>query len=318
MNKFIEPTFKVNKKDLKNNFVEFELEPLVEGFAVTLGNTLRRVLLSVIPGSAIFAFKINGIVQELQTLPGCLENVVQINLNIQKIKIKVEPNIYKKNEIIDLKLNANKIGVIKAGDIETPAGVSIINTESKLFEITKPNTEILIDFKVKQSYGFSTFEENKNLIEEIGWIYLTSNFSPIENVEIFTDEVKVGEKDVLEKLVLSIKTNGTITPIEALSQASEILCKHFEFIKELAPNKFEKFDFSNFEEEVVEEEEIEIAELDFSERTYNALTSFGIKKVSQLSEKTLTELKTIKNIGDKSINEISEKLKDECNITLKK
>ena len=300
------------------NFVEFEAQPLVQGFATTLGNSLRRVLLTSVLGAAIYAFRINRVEQEFQNLVGCSENVVKIGLNIQKIIVAVDHNVFKdEKEKIVLKLKAKGVKKVLAKDIKLPTGVTIINPKQEIVHIVKEDQVLEMEFFVIQGRGFSNFQDNKLLTGgEIGTFTVSSNFSHVSKVAVKSEEIKVGEQDVSEKLILGVQTNGAITPVMAVVNAAKILSAHLNYFVNLDEKSVLDFQFHQTKEVVNTLPNLELKTLDFSQRTINALEAEGIKYLDQLQSKKLSELMKIKNLGTKSRNEIADRLKQDYKITL--
>lgn len=308
-------------KDLKENDVnsmEFEAKPLVQGFAVTLGNSLRRVLLTSVLGAAIYAFRINKVEQEFQNLIGCSENVVQIGLNIQKVIVAVDHNVFSnEKEKIILKLHAKGPKQIFAKDIVVPAGVKIINPYQKIVNIVKKDHVLEMEFFVVQSRGFASFQDNKLLTNnEIGTFAVSSNFSHVLKVSVKSEEIKIGQQDVSEKLLLNIKTDGAITPTAALVNAAKILSSHLNFFINLNKKSLVDFHFAKVDQADTAVPKLELKTLEFSERTVNSLEAEGIKYLDQLKNKKQSELLKIKNLGQKSLREIVDRLKQDYKIIL--
>lgn len=319
MKDFFQLNLKIKEEDrINSNSAEVEVQPLVQGFAMTLGNSLRKVLLTSVLGSAIYAFKINKVEQEFQNLVGCAENVVQIGLNIQKIIVAVDPKVFSnEKEKIILKINTKGIKKVCAKDIEVPAGVTIINPEQAIVTIVKEDQALEMEFFVIQGRGFSNFQDNKILTGgEIGTFTVSSNFSHVLKVALKSEEIKVGQQDISEKLVLSVKTNGAITPVAAIVNAAKILSAHLNYFVNLDKESLVEFDFKKTRKAGTVLPKTELKHLDFSERTVNSLEVEGIKYLDQLRSKRKSDLLKIKNLGQKSLKEIVDKLRQDYKITL--
>ncbi len=323
MQKFYLPEFQIEKTKKKSDEFEFTAAPLVQGFAVTLGNSLRRVMISSLLGTAIFAIRIEGVFQEFQNLKGVRENVLQIVLNFQKVILATIPNTLKEGDIVSLKLSAQGSKTIKAKHLELPPELKLINPNLELFTIVDEKVKVTIDLWAYRGRGFSSFDESKELIKtmklsEIGIIALTANFTPVLSVSSHIEEIKIGERAVVEKLTMKVKTNSAIEPNEAIANAAKIFRSHLSFFENLTENaKLNEFNFAKKEIIKPVEKDISIAQLNFSKRTDNALQMAGINKLKDLQNAELSSLRRIKNLGTKSINEIIEKLEKEYNFSFK-
>ncbi len=321
MYQFIKPDFKViNDYKTKNN-LQFQIQPLAQGFGITLGNSLRRVLLSVLPGVAVFAFKLSNAEQEFQTLPGLHENALQIGLNVEKIIFGANPVLFEKEPYLKLTLKAKaKATTLYAGDIEPVSGLTIINPKLIIATVIESKQPIELTFLIRKGCGYATFEENQRFLANqkaatIGFIAVNAQFSPIKRVSFRAQEIRIGEETVSEKLTIGIETNGALSANDCLGQACKILLHHLQHLADLNAG----YDHFQFEEPVIEneeEKEVLLQELDFSERTINALHNHKIETLAQLQTLTKKQILEIKNLGQKSLKEIEEKLKTEYNITL--
>lgn len=321
MYQFIKPEFKVINDQNNENNLEFEFQPLVQGFGTTLGNSLRRVLLSVLPGTAAFSFKLSNAEQEFQTIPGVHENVLKIGLNIEKIIFQADEILFQNQPFIKIHSKItpeNK--VIKAGDIELIAGLKIINPELVLMNVVDIKKPIELTILIRQSNGYATFEENQRILSNqsestIGCVAINSQFSPIRKVNFQTKEIRIGDDSVTEKLKLGVLTNGALNAKTCLGQAIKILSTHLNYLSELNEG-YSEFKFEEPPTKAPVKEEILLQELDFSERTINALHNHNIHTLSQLKNLNRKQILEIKNLGQKSLKEIEEKLEKEYNITL--
>jgi len=211
----------------EKNKATFEISPLYPGYGITIGNALRRVLLSSIKGSAITLVHIENVLHEFSTIPGVLEDVIDILLALKKVRVK-----YEGEEPIELELYKKGEGVIFAKDIKCPAGVEIVNPDLKIATITSNDTEVKMTLTVERGYGFSSAEEREKDRVEPGTIVIDAIFSPIVNVTYEVENIVYKEKADYNLLRITIETDGTITPEKALKEATEILIKHFEIIHE--------------------------------------------------------------------------------------
>ena len=230
MLKYLPSKAKLVFEDKKKNIGVFEIEKLRRGYGVTIGNALRRVLLSSLPGAAIVSFKIEGVNHEFSTLPGVLEDVVEIMLNLKQIRLKLFGDHPQK-----LVLKAKGKGKVTAKDIEKNSNVEIVNPEQEIATLTNSKAKLNMELLVEKGVGYETIDERKDVKASIGTILLDSIFSPVRKVSYEVENMRVGEKTDFNKLKISIETDGTISPTNALTAASQILVDHFNSIVESFP-----------------------------------------------------------------------------------
>lgn len=230
MLKYLPSKAKLVFEDKKNNIGVFEIENLRRGYGVTIGNALRRVLLSSLPGAAVVSAKIEGISHEFSTLPGVLEDVVEIMLNLKQIRLKVFSD-----QPQSLVLKAKGKGKVKAKDIKRNPNVEIVNPEQEIATLTSSKSKLDMELKVERGVGYETVDERKNTKASIGTIFLDAVFSPVKKVSYEVENMRVGEKTDFNKLKISIETDGTIVPTDALVFASQILVDHFNLVIESFP-----------------------------------------------------------------------------------
>lgn len=305
---------KIIKSD--GNRAIFEIEGCYPGYGITLGNALRRALLSSLPGAAITGIKIKGVQHEFSTIPYILEDVIEIILNLKQIRFK----LYSETPVkIFLKVKGEK--EVKAEDIKTTAEVEIINKEVHIATLTDKKAELEIELEVSPGLGYQSSDVGKKGKLEIGQIAIDAIFTPIKKVNFEVENMRVGERTDYNRLKLDIETDGSISPIEALEQATQILVSHFKTLSVLEkPAQIKKLKKSekilqvpSAEPETVAKEmmgatKIKVEELKLSNRTLNALLSAGIKTVSGLNRKKEEDLKEIKGMGAKGIKEIKRAL----------
>ena len=293
--------------DGNENYGRFVIEPLERGFGLTLGNALRRVLLSALPGASVYAVEVEGAAHEFSALEGVQEDVTSIILNLKDLilAIDVEDDSNKKLEI-----NVEGPKTVTAGDIVCPAGVKVINPELEIAHVAEGGKLNAI-LHARNGRGYGTGEQNKALRPNLprGVISTDSNYSPVRKANYSSEPTRVGHDSHFDKLTLEVWTDGSITPQEAVVVSSQILIAHFEKFLGLV----EQTRDINIEKDVtvVEEnkyENIMIDELDLSVRSYNCLKRAGITTVLELTEKTEEEMMKVKNLGKKSLKEIKEKL----------
>ena len=307
MIQFEKPNYKITDYVENDFYGRFELDPLERGFGLTIGNVLRRVMLSSLPGSAISSVKIEGVLHEFQTIPGVVEDVTTIISNLKSIVIK---NHSKDLKVIRLK--SDKKGPVKASDIETDSDVEIINKDLVICNLEEGG-KIDMKMTVSNGRGYLRNEENKQIldIKEVGVIATDSNFTPIERVSYEVEKTRVGRDESYDKLILNVWTNGSMKPEEAVALASQIVIEHFQILTNLS-------NISNVTG-MMKEKEVDpkkttlataIEDLDLSVRSYNCLKKEGILSVEELTDKTELEIQRIKNLGKKSYKEIIQKIKD--------
>lgn len=313
MIQFEKPNYKITDYVDSNNYGKFELEPLERGFGYTIGNALRRVMLSSLPGSAITSVKIDGVLHEFQTIEGVVEDVTTIVLNLKDVVIKKH---CRDDRVI--KVSASSEGVVTAGDFICDADVEIINKDKVIATIAKGGS-LNMEMTVSSGRGYVRAEENKKLLvdKKIGVIAIDSLYSPIERVAYEVQDARVGQDESYDKLVLEVWTNSSIKPEEAIALASRILIEHLELVTKLD----EIADVSGMMIEKKEDPkqkalETVIEDLDFSVRAYNCLKRAGIHTLQDLVNKTDDEVMKIRNLGKKSLKEVLDKVK-ELDLTLK-
>ncbi len=304
---FEKPDYKITDYIENNNYGKFELEPLERGFGMTLGNALRRVMLSSMPGSAIAAVKIDGVMHEFQTIEGVVEDVTSIILNLKSIVIKNHTE-----DIKTLKLSVNEERVVTAADIEKDADIEIVNPDQVIATLSKGG-KLDMELLVTNGRGAVLSSENKKYIEgkEIGYIPIDTLYSPIERINYYVDSARVGQDASYDKLTIEVETNGSIRPEEAMALGAKILIEHLNIITNLS----EIADMTGImnakqEDSRLKKLETSIDDLDFSVRAYNCLKRANINTVGDLTEKSELEMMKIRNLGKKSLKEVMDKIKD--------
>ena len=313
MIQFEKPNYKITDYVENNNYGKFELEPLERGFGRTIGNALRRVMLSSLPGSAITSVKIDGVLHEFQTIEGVIEDVTSIVLNLKSVIIKKHCT---EDKII--KLSGDKEGVLTAGDIICDADVEILNKDQVICSLAKGG-KIDMEMTVSSGRGYVRAEENKKKFEDkkIGIIAIDSIYSPIERVAYDVLDARVGQDESYDKLVLEVWTNGSIKPEEAIALASRILIEHLELVTALdSIADVTGMMIEKKEDPKQKALETAIEDLDFSVRAYNCLKRAGIHTLQDLVNKSDAEVMKIRNLGKKSLKEVLDKVK-ELNLTLR-
>jgi DNA-directed RNA polymerase subunit alpha len=295
----IKPSFKTTTVKQKKDYGEFVMEPLEQGFGHTLGNSLRRFLLTSIPGSAINRVKIEGVKHQFSTLQGLKEDVVELILNLKQVIVD-----YDGDKEVKLSLSVKGPKEVKAGDIKTTAEVKIVNKNLVLASLAEKKSSLDLDIWVSRGYGYSPAEERKS--DTLGIIPVDASFSPIIRVNYEVESTRVGRRTDYDKLILKVWTNGAIKPSQVLEDSAKILTSYFKQIYKPVLKE---------EKEVEKKEDNEalkltVEELNLPTRIANALRRGGYPNVDSLSKAKKEDLYKVKNLGIKSIQIIEKKLKD--------
>ena len=307
---FEKPIYKVADYTENNFYGKFELEPLERGFGNTIGNALRRVLLSSLPGSAISSVKIEGIQHEFQTLDGVIEDVTTIILNLKSVVVKNHAQEMKYMRL-DVTCDSDEMEV-KAGDFTVDPDIEIVNPDLHIATLSR-GAHLVMEMTVTNGRGYVRSEENKKLldIKKVGTIPVDSLYSPIERVSYEVDNARVGQNENYDKLILNVWTNGSIRPEEAIAIASKILVAHFNILVDLANiTDLTGLMVEKTEDSKSKELETLIEDLDFSVRTFNCLKRANIKTLKDLVDKKQSDFTKIRNLGKKSLKEVLDKIKD--------
>lgn len=297
----VDPTFQIEVEAQKPGYGLFVIAPLDQGYGQTLGNSLRRVLLTSMPGSAITSVKIEGVRHQLSALPGLKEDIVELILNIKKIRLIIESN-----EPVTLTLSKKGPGEVVAGDIDVPAGVTIVNPDVVLGTLADKKSSLEMELTAQQGYGYVPAEEQHS--DEIGRIPVDGLFSPVTRVNYRVEATRVGRMTNLDHLVMEIWTDGTIAPLDALKSAAKILVSYFLQVYEPKAKIDESVAVTpSVSDEVLK---MRIEELDIPTRIVNALANGGIETIGQLLGTPRAELLKIKNLGVKSLAVVEEKLRE--------
>lgn len=282
----------------------YEIEPLEEGYGVTLGNALRRILLSSLPGAAITAVRIDGIRHEFSDIPNVREDVTEFMLNLKKVRLK-----YSGADPIQIELDTNRPGEVYAGDLTVPSQVEVVNSEQYLLTIDGDNAALHVELTVERGKGYAAIDQRENV--DIGTIPIDAVFAPIRRVNYVIERTRVGPMTTYERLVLEIWTDGTIAPDEALNQSALILTHHFQQIAEFsghvdaveAPHA--AISARALPQQVYD---TPIEALDLSPRAYNSLKRAGVGKVGEVLEMSEDDLLNVRNFGRKSLDELRDRL----------
>ncbi|MCH4199501.1 DNA-directed RNA polymerase subunit alpha [Clostridium tyrobutyricum] len=293
------------------NYGKFVVEPLERGYGITLGNALRRILLSSLPGVAANHVKIDGVLHEFSTIRGVKEDVAELILNIKLLALKMNGD-----EPKTIYIDADGPGEVKAGDIKTDGDVEIINPDLHIATLDD-NAKLYMEIMVNTGRGYVSQARNKTEDMPIGTIPVDSIYTPIKRVNFNVENTRVGQITDYDKLSLEVWTNGTIMPDEAVSLSAKILIEHFKLFMTLT-------DHANNVEIMVEKEEdkkekvleMTIEELELSVRSYNCLKRAGINTVQELTERSMDDMMKVRNLGKKSLEEVEQKL-DALGLSLK-
>ncbi len=307
MLQFEKPIYKITDSVESNFYGRFELEPLERGFGTTIGNALRRVMLSSLPGSAISSIKIDGVLHEFQTIEGVYEDVTTIILNLKGVVFKNHSN---EEKIV--RINTTKEGEITAGDIEHDADIEVINKDKVIATLSK-GASLNMEMTVTNGRGYVRSEDNKRIheIKKAGVIAIDSLYSPIERVSYEVANARVGQDESYDKLILDVWTNGSMKPEEAIALASRILIEHFNILTDLSSiADVSGMMIEKTEDPKVKALETSIEDLDFSVRAYNCLKRAGIHTLQDLVNKSESDMMKIRNLGKKSLKEVLDKIRD--------
>ena len=306
---------KIAQKDSAENTSVFTVWPLPRGYGVTLGNSLRRVALSTIPGTKVTGVKVAGVNHEYATLPGIKDSVIDMMLNLKDLVIEK-----KDNGVEWIKLEKSKAGKVTAKDIKVPAGVKILNPDLYITEIDQDKLKLDLDIRIEKGVGYLSIEELKEREDDVSVLLVDANFSPVQSVKYDVSTTRVDDITNLESLEMTISTNGVLSPVEVIKFSGSMLASYFTLFNEDALQVEGNFigdvkDLINKEKEEIKEEleketytPIEIMGL--SPRTLNALINGNILSIEQLTKCTETKLSSIKGFGKKAMTEIRASLKE--------
>jgi len=302
----VDPNFTIKPDIEEKAYGKFVIEPLEQGYGQTLGNSLRRVLLSSLPGAAINSMKIDGVKHQFSTIPGLKEDVVELALNLKKVRLTME-GYSKEGEEAELNLSKTGPGQVTAGDIEAPAGVTVVNPDLVLGTLSDKKSELSIKLTANKGYGYVTTEDKH--ADEIGVILLDALYSPVIRVNYRVEATSVGRMKKLERLVMEVGTDSTVSPMDAINASSKILESYF---RQVYDPKIQGTEEKTVETPVLSEEilKMRIEELDIPTRIVNALANGGVETVGQLMDIDKPELMKIKNLGSKSLAVVEEKLQE--------
>ena len=308
MQKFERAEFEVKEYVESENYGKFILSPLERGFGTTIGNALRRVLLSSLPGAAVFSIKVDGVYHEFTSIPGVREDVSMIILQLKQLIMRIEDD-----EVYTLQISANGPCTVTAGDIICPAQVEILNKDLEIAHLEN-GVSLEMELKAKNGRGYVSADVNKQRnqgsSQGIGTVFTDSIYTPTEKVAYNVEPTRVGEEVKYDSLEMEVWTDGSINPQKALSMAAKILMDHLAVIANINDEVVVMEDV--LKESGIEQQnkgqQLMIEDLDLSVRSYNCLKRAGIQTVDELTQKTEDEMMRVRNLGKKSLKEVKDKL----------
>jgi DNA-directed RNA polymerase subunit alpha len=305
---FEKPRIEIAEKSDDNKYGRFVVEPLERGYGTTLGNSLRRIMLSSLPGTAVSAIKIKDVLHEFSSIPGVKEDVTEIVLNIKDIVIK---NNSTSNDPKTAYIEASGTTVVTAGDIKVDSDIEILNPDLVIANLSGPEARLEMELMITNGRGYVSADKNKELDMTIDTIAIDSIYTPVERVNLTVEDTRVGQITDYDKLTLDVFTNGSLPPDEAVSLAAKVLSEHLNlFINLSEAAQSASIIAEKKTEEPVSKTDMSIDELELSVRSYNCLKRAGINTVKELCKKTPEEMMKVRNLGRKSLEEVLAKLKE--------
>ena len=306
---FNKPNIEITEISEDKKYGRFVVEPLERGYGTTLGNSLRRIMLSSLPGTAVSHIKIDGVVHEFSSIPGVKEDVTEIIMNIKSLAIK---NNSDSDEVKTAYIEASGEGVVTAADIQVDSDIEIVNPDQVIATLSGgPDCKLYIEMTIVNGRGYVSSDKNKRDDLPINVIAIDSIFTPVERVNIQIENTRVGQITDYDKLTLEIFTNGTIEPSDAVSLAAKVLSVHLNSFINLSENAKKAVIIAPSEEDDKEKVlEMNIDELELSVRSYNCLKRAGINTVEELCNRTSEDMMKVRNLGRKSLDEVLAKLNE--------
>ena len=303
MIEFEKPNIKCLEMDNATNYAKFTCEPLERGYGITIGNSLRRILLSSLPGAAITSVKIEGVAHEFSTLPNVVEDIPEIIINLKSVRLKITDN-----EVKNLRINFEGEGEVTAADIVTDGTVEVLNPDLHIATVAEGG-KLVMEMTANRGRGYNTAEKNKTADMPIGVLAIDSIYTPVKKVNYQVENTRVGQMVDLDKLTIELWTDGSLKPYEALSLAAKIMKEHLELfidLSEISKNTQIMIEKEDSKKEKILETSIE--DLELSARSFNCLKRAGISTVEDLTNKTEAEMMKVRNLGKKSLDEVTNKL----------
>ena len=306
---FERPNIEVAEISEDKKYGKFVVEPLERGYGITLGNSLRRIMLSSLPGAAVSQVKIEGVLHEFSSIPGVKEDVTEIIMNIKSLAIK---NSSETNEPKTAYIEFEGEGVIRASDIQADQDIEILNPDLVIATLSGgKESKLYMELTITKGRGYVSAEKNKSEDLPIGVIAIDSIYTPVERVNMSVANTRVGQVTDFDKLTLDVYTNGTLAPDEAVSLAAKVLSEHLSLFIDLSENaKTAEVMVEKEDDEKEKVLEMSIDELELSVRSYNCLKRAGINTVEELTNKTSEDMMKVRNLGRKSLEEVLAKLKE--------
>ena len=306
---FERPNIEVAEISEDKKYGKFVVEPLERGYGITLGNSLRRIMLSSLPGAAVSQVKIEGVLHEFSSIPGVKEDVTEIIMNIKSLAIK---NNSETNEPKTAYIEYEGEGVVRASDIQADQDIEILNPDLVIATLSGgKESKLYMELTITKGRGYVSAEKNKSEDLPIGVIAVDSIYTPVERVNMSVANTRVGQVTDFDKLTLDVYTNGTLAPDEAVSLAAKVLSEHLSLFIDLSENaKTAEVMVEKEDDEKEKVLEMSIDELELSVRSYNCLKRAGINTVEELTNKTSEDMMKVRNLGRKSLEEVLAKLKE--------
>ena len=308
MFEFEKPKIEIVETSDDNKYGKFVIEPLERGYGITLGNSLRRIMLSSLPGTAVSHVKIKGVLHEFSSIPGVKEDVTEIIMNIKNVVIKNNSDTFEpKQAYIDV------VGerVVKAGDIKVDGDIEIVNPDLVIANLSGPDAKLEMELTIVNGRGYVSLDKNKEADAPIDVIAIDSIFTPVERVNLTVQNTRDGQVTDYAKLTLDVYTNGALAPDEAVSLAANLLVEHLKLFVDLSENaRLVDVMVESTTDEKEKVLEMNIDELELSVRSYNCLKRAGINTVQELINKTPEDMMKVRNLGRKSLDEVLAKLKE--------
>ncbi|CCZ28137.1 DNA-directed RNA polymerase subunit alpha [Kineothrix sp. MSJ-39] len=306
---FERPNIEVAEISDDGKYGRFVVEPLERGYGITLGNSLRRIMLSSLPGAAVSRVKIEGVLHEFSSIPGVKEDVTEIIMNLKSLAIK---NMSSTNEPKTAYIEFEGEGVVRASDIQCDQDIVIVNSDQVIATLSGgKESKLYMELTITKGRGYVSAEKNKSEDLPIGVIAVDSIYTPVERVNMTVENTRVGQVTDYDKLTLDVYTNGTLAPDEAVSLAAKVLSEHLGLFIDLSENaKTAEVMVEKEDDEKEKVLEMSIDELELSVRSYNCLKRAGINTVEELTNKTSDDMMKVRNLGRKSLEEVLAKLKE--------
>ncbi len=305
---FERPNIEVAEISEDKKYGKFVVDPLERGYGITLGNSLRRIMLSSLPGAAVSQVKIEGVLHEFSSIPGVKEDVTEIIMNIKSLAIK---NNSDTNEPKTAYIEYEGEGIVRASDIQVDQDIEILNPDLVIATLSGKDTKLYMELTITKGRGYVSSDRNKTEDLPIGVIAIDSIYTPVERVNVTVENTRVGQITDYDKLTLDVYTNGTLVPDEAVSLAAKVLSEHLSLFIDLSENaKTAEVMVEKEDDEKEKVLEMSIDELELSVRSYNCLKRAGINTVEELTNKTSEDMMKVRNLGRKSLEEVLAKLKE--------